>query len=160
MSVVPVIGIPTSVDKTAIVDTTKKVTDIMAAVITLRCTVILMNYTGQSSSKIMTTKPTITLGIMQVAESNGSWVSSNFIAKQMGPKKHYFHRKHAKLQLNWRFLVLRMQLIDVHLLHCLQLALQMRFLRFYRIHHHQSTLGTDRNSETLLLESHRKGTGR
>jgi len=46
MSVVPVIGIPTSVDKTAIVDTTKKVTDIMAAVITLRCTVILMNYTG------------------------------------------------------------------------------------------------------------------
>lgn len=46
MSVVPVIGIPASVDKIAIVDITKKATDIMAAVIKLHCIVILMSYTG------------------------------------------------------------------------------------------------------------------
>lgn len=44
------------------------------------------------------------------------WVGSNFIAKQMVPKMHYFHQKPVKLLFYLNFLVLRMQLIDTHLL--------------------------------------------
>lgn len=44
------------------------------------------------------------------------WIGSNFIAKQMVPKTHYFHQKPVKLLFYLNFLVLRMQLIDTHLL--------------------------------------------
>jgi len=100
MFAMAVTGIPTSVDKITIADTTKKATDIMTAVITLHCTVIHKNYASQNSSKGTTMKSTITLEVMQIAEWNWVWVSSNFTTKQTAPKKHCFHRKPAKLQIN------------------------------------------------------------